>query len=141
MGSGSHSQDPPGQRVTVAIDGVPQQGDVTWGPPTAGSSAARLTEALGKRHGWKPEPMRRPQRSCGARRRGAGRPAGRPRAQASRSSAASGDSPSDPEPPWLPGHGDVEGVGDPPPDPIANIALRVWWGAWIDGFGGFEVVL
>jgi hypothetical protein len=68
-------------------------------------------------------------------------PAGRPRAQASRSSAASGDGgdddPGEPEPPWLPGHGDIDGVGDPPPDPIPNIAARVAIGAAIDRANGF----
>jgi hypothetical protein len=63
------------------------------------------------------------------------------RSSKSSSSSSGEDDLGDEPPPWLPGHGDVEGVGDPPPDPIPDIALRVWWGAWIDSFGGFEVAL
>lgn len=72
------------------------------------------------------------------RRRGAGRP------QAARSSARSGDSGSDDpgeSPPWLAGHGDIEGIGDPPPDPIPNIATLTALSAAIDELRGFEVVL
>ena len=76
------------------------------------------------------------------------------RDRSARSSARSGDSgdgsDSD-EPPggwrgiqpptWLPGHGDVDGVGDPPPDPIPSVGLRTRWGAAVDDYNGFEVVL
>jgi hypothetical protein len=63
------------------------------------------------------------------------RPSRRPRAQATRSSAASGDSgvgDSDPEPPWLPGHSEVEEQAtDWRPSLLVRIAdglrPRLWW--------------
>jgi hypothetical protein len=110
MGATSSQQDRPDQTVAVRINGSVQyvkQDAVTWVPPTAGSSAARLTDVLVKRHGWKPARVRRPQRACGARTRAprrsngsSGRPGQRHVARKT-SSVDPGDSDPNGEPgPW-----------------------------------------